>query len=708
MATQNELLDQAVEIRDAEQEGENTALRVGSLLVDIIQTIGDHASNVDLDNAITQLWVQLRAVFAQIDSTSLLRWHQSPIVFLKSMGHDLDDVDGGYYTPTYDVGDVWYSNGALHHKVSEQQTQDYSIRTNCIYVNKHTLRCYEYKSSSFVELTNENRALKNRRVIDDMEVTDLNGMSVGEVAFLPATKKIAIKTAERSWITFSPDPNKIYCDKDARTTMIWDADEETWQQVGGSGEGGSLAITYDGIDTLIISDPASAVYIQVSSGTFAFGDTEQGSTATKTLKVKGHNLTSGITLALTDTSGAFSVSPALITAANANQESEITISYEPTVLGSNTAKITLTSGDVTAEVNLSGRCVEQIVPTITLNYGEASQSMRAEEGETATVNIPITGENLTPGATVSIAVTGTGISVSPTSLTVDEEGTISGTLAVSWVAGSSNVNGTLAASVGGTQMASVSLACTVATRLAAGSYWYDEFYRFQVLDDRTKVGISQNPDNKPSGEITLPTSANDSGKTVYNSNGEEVEASDMNYQVTQIINPNANSSPFIGAQITKVIVPEGYTNLTTRTFDFGASGTGLLKEVYLPSTLIAWGGGWDFRNQPLEKLVIAATQTWGDAGFYINAPLQYVEFGLGVTNCNKQNMYLNIGSTTKVVARPTTPPVVAYNFFGSNYTQGTLYVPSAAKSAYEAASYWSSFSSIKTIEDDLPNDLENL
>ena len=181
----------------------------------------------------------------------------------------------------------------------------------------------------------------------------------------------------------------------------------------------------------------------------------------------------------------------------------------------------------------------------------------------------------------------------------------------------------------------------------------------------------------------------------------------MTYQVTRIINPDANSSPFLGAQITKVIVPEGYTHLTTRTFDFGASGTGLLKEVYLPSTLVAWGGGWDFRNQPMEKLVIAATQTWGDAGFYFNNPLQYVEFGLGVTNCNKQNMYLNVASGTKVVARPTTPPTVAWNFFGSNYTQGTLYVPSAAKSAYEAASYWSSFSSIKTIEDDLANDLAN-
>lgn len=285
MATQNELLAQAVEIRDAEQEGENTALRVGSLLVDIIQTIGDYASDDDLDNAITQLWGQLPTVFAQIDSTGLLRWQQSPIVFLKSMGHDLDDVDGGYYTPTYDVGDVWYSNGALRHKVSEQQTQDYSVLTNRIYVNKHTLRCYEYKSSSFVELTNENRALKNHRVIDDMEVIDLNSMSVGEVAFLPATKKIAIKTAERSWITFSPDPNKIYCDKDAGTTMIWDADEETWLQVGGSG-GGSAGVSafenyeaYESISALPGQGVATTGYI-VGTHIYAYvntgGDAKDG------------------------------------------------------------------------------------------------------------------------------------------------------------------------------------------------------------------------------------------------------------------------------------------------------------------------------------------------------------------------------------------------------------------------------------------------
>ena len=324
----------------------------------------------------------------------------------------------------------------------------------------------------------------------------------------------------------------------------------------------------------------------------------------------------------------------LIPSAEVNQANNVVITYSPTSIGEDEVTITLSSGDISIQVSLSGNAVAQIIPSITLNYGESSATMVAESGQTASTNIPIVGRNLTPASVIAISISGNGITATPQTFVVNENGSVDGTIAIEALAGAS---GQIVATCGQIS-SSLNVICSVKERLATGSYWYDEFYRYQVLEDRTKVGISQNPSNKPSGDITLPTSVNDSGKTIYNSNGEEVEANDMTYQVTRIINPDANSSPFLGAQITKVIVPEGYTHLTTRTFDFGASGTGLLKEVYLPSTLVAWGGGWDFRNQPMEKLVIAATQTWGDAGFYFNNPLQYVEFGLGVTNCNKQNM----------------------------------------------------------------------
>lgn len=440
MATQNELLAQAVEIRDAEQEGENTALRVGSLLLDIIQTIGDYASDDDLDNAITQLWEQLPTVFAKIDSTGLLRWHQSPIVFLKSMGHDLNDVDGGYYTPTYDVGDVWYSNGALHHKVSEQQTQDYSIRTNCIYVNKHTLRAYEYKSSSFVELTNENRALKNRRVIDDMEVTDLNGMSVGEVAFLPATKKIAIKTAERSWITFSPDPNKIYCDKDAGTTMIWDADEETWQQVGGSGEGsggGSIVTITEDENYVNINIVDNTPALSVSAQNIVMG----GSTKTATFKVSGVRLRGNINIGVSG--NGFSLSQtSIVPTDGVVGETTITLTYS----GSATASATITiSSNGAIPQTISAMYTEQEIPTIDVSPN--ALSFKALIGGSQTKTLTITGYNLE--AAIQLALTdsvGERFSLSTNSLTPDAQGMVSAQVSITYTptnGDSADVNTTL-------------------------------------------------------------------------------------------------------------------------------------------------------------------------------------------------------------------------------------------------------------------------
>lgn len=500
----------------------------------------------------------------------------------------------------------------------------------------------------------------------------------------------------------------IYCNKATNILYRWSSASHDMIQIagaGGEGEGGSLTAEYDGVDTLIITDAETMVVLKVDRNTISMGDTEVNTQKVANLVVTGKNLTSGITLALTDPDNVFALSTNLISQANANQSNTVVVTYEPDAIASSTATILLTSGSKSVTVDLTGNGVAQVVPTITMAYGESYVALTAAEGSTATLDVPIVGANLTPGTSVSVSASGTGISVQPQTFVADENGEFSGTLTISYTAGSADVTGGITATGGGAT-ASLEVRGSVVVPLAAGSYWYDGVYRFQVLNDTTKVGISQNPNNKPRGEITLPTSANDAGKTVYDSGGNIVPSSGMTYQVTQIINHDANSSPFLGARITKVTVPEGYTNLTLRTFDYGSSNTGVLTEVYLPSTLVAWGGGWDFRNQPLEKLVIAATQTWPESGFYINAPLKYVEIGLGVTNCNKQNMYLNIASNTKVVARPTTPPVVAYNFFGSSYTQGTLYVPAAAKSAYEAANYWNNFATIKTIENDLENDLD--
>ena len=78
-------------------------------------------------------------------------------------------------------------------------------------------------------------------------------------------------------------------------------------------------------------------------------------TATATISIKGTNLTSGVTLTLNDADGVFSIDHTALTQAQAEAGIDITVTYAPTVLGSNTATIICTSeGADVVTITLNG------------------------------------------------------------------------------------------------------------------------------------------------------------------------------------------------------------------------------------------------------------------------------------------------------------------------------------------------------------------
>ena len=70
-----------------------------------------------------------------------------------------------------------------------------------------------------------------------------------------------------------------------------------------------------------------------------------GETATATFNVSGANLTGNVTLALTDPNGVYSITPTTISAAEAMNGKDVTVTYAPTVFGGQNATITLSSAD---------------------------------------------------------------------------------------------------------------------------------------------------------------------------------------------------------------------------------------------------------------------------------------------------------------------------------------------------------------------------
>lgn len=227
MATKDQLIDKAVEIRDADQERENTALRVGSLLLELLNYFDQ---GVDM--------ATLRAVlneYAQLNGYGITIWHQSRVVPLASMDADLDGVDGGEWTYTPATGDIYYNAARqqLRYLNTSGETEFWGCRVGVIYINLHTRRLYTWTSATGMQELSGDHV--QRRVISSMVGADLNQQAVGTVVYYPDTRRLYYKYADRGWLQLPLDTNAIYCDASSDTTIRWDGTK--WVSIGGGGMG---------------------------------------------------------------------------------------------------------------------------------------------------------------------------------------------------------------------------------------------------------------------------------------------------------------------------------------------------------------------------------------------------------------------------------------------------------------------------------------
>lgn len=228
MANTDDLLNQALAIRDAEQDGENTALRVGTLLIGLVQSLQGMLPADEFQEAMEAMLPELNRLFAGISQGSVDRLTRGVIV-LKSMGSTLDNVDGGDYSPTYEAGDIRFTGTALQ-LVTEGGAEDYTIRPTAFYVNAHTLRLYKWNGSAMVELGPDT---DKPVVIDYLNAPMFSEMAIGNVYYLDTDHKLHMKTSDSTQVRFPINPNCIYADRASGTTVIWNSTTSTWQQVGG-------------------------------------------------------------------------------------------------------------------------------------------------------------------------------------------------------------------------------------------------------------------------------------------------------------------------------------------------------------------------------------------------------------------------------------------------------------------------------------------
>lgn len=114
--------------------------------------------------------------------------------------------------------------------------------------------------------------------------------------------------------------------------------------------------------SIVVTTPS----ITLSTNSLAFETVENNQTKDLIFTVNGANLSENATLAISgDNADYFTCTPTNITLAEDGSiaETTITVTYQPTATGEHAATLTLTCGDLTKEVALTGTCISPILAT---------------------------------------------------------------------------------------------------------------------------------------------------------------------------------------------------------------------------------------------------------------------------------------------------------------------------------------------------------
>ena len=130
--------------------------------------------------------------------------------------------------------------------------------------------------------------------------------------------------------------------------------------------------------------------ITTSISELSFGKVETSSSKPLNFTLSGQNLTADATLSITDTDkGSFSVDPASISQKGGTiAETDVTVTYTPTAVGTHTATLEIKSGETIKEIALSGTClptynVSWMVNGVSYTTGDPSTSVTSGECVTA-------------------------------------------------------------------------------------------------------------------------------------------------------------------------------------------------------------------------------------------------------------------------------------------------------------------------------------
>ena len=702
MATINDLINAACEIRDADQDRENTAMRVGSLLVDIIDYIGGFVSISTLQNIL--------ADYAALDSRGQVEWRQARVISLYSMGTEYDNVDGGDWTPeSFPVGSVVYeksgSNHSLRFKKTSDTTEHYPCFLNVIYINLHSLRLYTFsETEGMVELST------NATGGGGTTVTITKGGGYVDIDIIDNTPRITLSTqsiamsGDNKTATFkvsgvnlrgpiSINGNNAYFSKSPRSIT----------PVGGVVNEATVSVTFGGTnddtDDLTVSSPGATAQtihvaytavagpnIVVSPASLSF-KAATSETDTKTVSVQGSLLDADVVVS--------TASPFAVSLDGTTFNSSVTIPKATAMAGATvyvryTAGSSATTGTLTLTSDgAADKTVDLTGAVSTLTVSPQSLTFSTDQGVAVTQSFTIQGTNLTNG--VTLAVTGTNASMftlSKDTLTKAEaeagetitvtytpsgSGDHSGNIAVTWDGTSQNV--------GLSGSAAAAAALDANGRFKKGGIYYGAVSdgnggwknEVMVYNSQYKTNGSDSSSNKYSGVLNIPSSVTalkGSTETTFNVTGVAEYAFRGNTDITSITLPDTVTSmaPHILLGCTGLTYFNTGNGVTGLPYDFGR-GLSALQELVIGDSVV----NMKVNGAPYSGCSALRTVTLGSSVQYIGQLLDSNQ-GNGVTTiiCRGE-------SPTIPVVNPST----IYKIY--NAANITVYIPSGQREYYVAA-----------------------
>ena len=150
------------------------------------------------------------------------------------------------------------------------------------------------------------------------------------------------------------------------------------------------------------------------------------------------------------------------------------------------------------------------------------------------------------------------------------------------------------------------------------------------------------------------------------------------------------------SSLTSVTIPNSVTSIEYQAFGYCSS----LTSITIPNSVTTIGNYAFYYCSSLASITIGNSVTSiGKSAFYNCSSLASVTIGSGVKTVYSE-AFANCSELTDVYCLATTVPSTSSNAFNNSYPEYlTLHVPTEAINSYKTTAPWSSFGTIKTIEE---------